>query len=262
MAITMTYDIETIPDLVNGRRLLNLSPESSDQEVAEGLYNRRMIQTQGSSQFLPHYLQQIVAISVIVSTDEWVKVWSLGDEHSSEAEIIERFFEGIQRYTPILVSWNGSGFDLPVLHYRSLLHKVCAPRYWEIGETDNNFKWNNYLSRYHYRHTDLMDVLAGYQGRANAPLDELAIMLGLPGKMGMHGREVFAQYQKGEILSIRHYCETDVLNTYLIYLRFQLIKGQKSLEDFQLEEERLRSYLLGTGKPHLIEFEEKWQKTS
>jgi predicted PolB exonuclease-like 3'-5' exonuclease len=76
------------------------------------------------------------------------------------------------------VSWNGGGFDLPVLHYRGLIHACAAPRYWDMGEGDcrdaRDFKWNNYISRYHTRHLDLMDLLALYQGRGAAPLDELA----------------------------------------------------------------------------------------
>jgi predicted PolB exonuclease-like 3'-5' exonuclease len=208
---------------------------------------------------LPHYLQQIVAISVVVSTPDWVKVWSLGDLASTEKDLLERFFAGIERYSPILVSWNGSGFDLPVLHYRSLLHGVTAERYWETGETDNSFKWNNYLSRYHQRHTDLMDVLSGYQNRAFAPLDEMAIMLGYPGKMGMGGGKVWEKYLNGELESIRNYCETDVLNTYLIFLRYQLIRGYLNQETLKKEEDRVRECLVQAAKPHLSEFLTVWK---
>lgn len=88
----------------------------------------------------------------------------------------------IEKYTPPLVSWNGGGFDLPVLHYRALVNGIAAPRYWNLGQDDRGFKFNNYISRYHMRHIDLMDVLAMYQARANAPLDALAKLCGFPGK--------------------------------------------------------------------------------
>ena len=71
---------------------------------------------------------------------------------------MKRFFDGIERYSPTLVSWNGGGFDLPVMHYRALINGVTAPRYWETGNDDASFRYNNYLGRYHWRHTDLMDV--------------------------------------------------------------------------------------------------------
>src|SRR5947208_7804359 len=70
---------------------------------------------------------------------------------------MRRFFEGIERYTPQLVSWNGGAFDLPVLQYRALMHGVGAARYWDWGDDDRDFRFNNYLARFHTRHLDLMD---------------------------------------------------------------------------------------------------------
>lgn len=253
----MVYDIETVPDIEGGRKLLEL-PQKSDKEVLDALLARRREQTQGGSEFLQHYLHRIVAISVVVRTDEWVKVWSLGELESTEKELISRFFQGVERYQPTLVSWNGSGFDLPVLHYRSLLQGVAAPRYWEAGDNDPAFKWNNYLGRYHQRHTDLMEVLASYQSRAYAPLDEIAKLLGFPGKMGMEGGAVWQQYESSNLQCIRDYCETDVLNTYLIYLRFQYIKGHLNKETLQLEEKRLQEHLEMSQKSHLLDFLKAW----
>jgi predicted PolB exonuclease-like 3'-5' exonuclease len=257
MPATMVYDIETVPDIEGGRKLLGLF-EANDAEVREALVARRCEQTQGTSEFLQHYLHRIVAISVVVRTDQWVKVWSLGELESTEKELISRFFQGVERYLPTMVSWNGSGFDLPVLHYRSLIQGVAAPQYWEVGDNDPTFKWNNYLGRYHQRHTDLMEVLAGYQSRAYAPLDEIAKLLGFPGKMGMEGGAVWQKYEESNLQSIRDYCETDVLNTYLIYLRFQYIKGHLDKEGLSFEEERLKEHLKMSHKSHLLEFLGAW----
>jgi len=179
----------------------------------------------------------------------------VGTLESGEQDIIERFFEGIERYTPVLISWNGSGFDLPVLHYRSLLHGIAAPRYWDTGEEDSGFRWNNYLNRFHWRHTDLMDVLAGYQGRATAPLDEIATLLGFPGKMGMDGSKVWDSFQAGDVKGIRDYCETDVLNTYLVYLRFELIRGRLTQSEYRSELEDVSQILADSGATHLTEFQ-------
>ncbi len=144
-----------------------------------------------------------------------------------------------------LVSWNGSGFDLPVLHYRGLIHGVQCARYWDQGEDDKEFKWNNYISRYHSRHLDLMDLLAMYTGRANAPLDELAKLIGFPGKLGMDGSQVWEAYQQGRLDEIRNYCETDVANTYLVFARFQLMRGVLTPRTLQ---EGMRSGARGTGQ--------------
>lgn len=87
-----------------------------------------------------------------------------------------------------------------------------------ISPDSRDFKWNNYLSRYHMRHCDLMDVLAMYNGRANAPLDQMAKLCGFPGKMGMDGSKVWDAFQQGQLQEIRDYCETDAANTYLMFM--------------------------------------------
>ncbi len=101
-----------------------------------------------------------------------------------------------------------------------------APRYWETGEEDNAFRYNNYLGRFHWRHIDVMDVLSGYQSRARASLSDTAVLLGFPGKLGFDGSQVWDAYLRGEITRIRQYCETDVINTWLVYLRFQHMRGR------------------------------------
>jgi hypothetical protein len=251
----LVFDIETVPDVASGRRLHGLQG-LGDDDVAKVMFHKRREET--GSDFLRLHLQRIVAISAVLRSRDQVRVWSLGDPDSGEAELLQRFFDGIDKFTPTLVSWNGSGFDLPVIHYRALLHGVTASRYWDTGEEDRDFKWNNYLSRYHARHTDLMDVLAGYQARANAPLDEIATMLGFPGKMGMSGALVWDEYQAGNIAGIRNYCETDVLNTYLVYLRFELIRGRLSHKEYEQELGLLRDTLHGESKPHFEEFLAAW----
>ncbi|MCG6864089.1 MAG: 3'-5' exonuclease [Thiogranum sp.] len=250
------FDIETIPDVDSGRRLYALDG-LDDADTGKAMLHLRQQQT--GSEFLPLHLQRICAISVVLRHADKVKVWSLGDPQAPEAELVQRFFDGVDKFTPTLVSWNGGGFDLPVLHYRALLHGIQAPRYWDTGNDDRDFKWNNYLSRYHERHTDLMDVLAGYQLRANAKLDEIASMLGFPGKMGMSGAKVWDAYQAGEIEAIRNYCETDVLNTYLVYLRFELIRGHLTPETHEQELGLLRDTLAQDERGHIAEFLGHWQ---
>ena len=88
-----------------------------------------------------------------------------------------------------------------------------------------DFKWNNYISRYHTRHCDLMDLLALYQPRASVPLDDMAKLCGFPGKLGMDGSKVWDAYHAGRLKDIRDYCETDAANTYLMYMRFRMMSG-------------------------------------
>lgn len=251
----LAFDIETVPDTEGGRRVYGLD-ELSDAEVAQIMFTKRREQT--DSEFLPPHFHKVVTISAVLRKDEQFKVWSLGTPDSKESELVTRFFDGVARYTPTLVTWNGSGFDLPVLHYRALINGIEAPRYWDVGDDDRDFRWNNYLNRFHYRHTDLMDVLSGYQARQYAPLDQVALLLGLPGKMGQSGANVWEQYQAGEIEQIRNYCETDALNTYLIYLRWELIRGNLSTQSWARECERVRDTLRQEQKIHWNEFLQAW----
>ena len=254
----LVFDIETIPDTNSGKKIFN-TEDLSDKNIAEIMFSHRYQKSDGRTEFLQHYLHRIIAISVLLKTDEKLSVWSLGDKDSSESELLERFFEGIERYTPVIVSWNGSGFDLPVIHYRSLIHGIISQRYWENGDEDQSFRWNNYLSRFHSRHTDLMDVLSGYITTARAPLNEIATILGFPGKMGMSGEKVWDYFLAGDIESIRDYCETDVLNTYLVYLRYQLIRGKLTNNLYAEECQKVSDMLKKERKTHLKEFLEAWK---
>lgn len=257
MTPVLAFDIETVPDVEGIRRLRGLEADLPDKEVAEMAFQLRRQAT--GNDFLPLHLHRVIAISCVLRDRDNFKVWSLGAGGEPEGDLIQRFFEGIDKYTPQLVSWNGGGFDLPVLHYRGLMHGVSARRYWDLGEDDREFKWNNYISRYHSRHLDLMDLLALYQGRANAPLSELCQLMGLPGKLGMEGSDVWDAYQAGRIAEIRQYCETDVVNTYLVYLRFQLMRGAVTRDQHRAESELVRSTLKKAAEPHWKAFLAHWR---
>ena len=261
MKPVLVFDIETIPDVAGLRRINDLPGELSDAEVAELAFQQR--RAKSGNDFLPLHLQRVVAISCVLRTLEGFKVWSLAEPDLDEAAIIQRFFDGIEKFTPQIVSWNGSGFDLPVLHYRGMLHGVVAPRYWDMGEGDyadsRDFKWNNYISRYHTRHLDLMDLLALYNGRANAPLDDLAKLFGFPGKLGMDGSKVWEAWQAGQAADIRDYCETDVVNTYLVYNRFRRMRGELTAQDELAEQSFVKTQLGRINAPHWQEFLAAWR---
>ncbi len=255
MVPVLAFDIETVPDVGGLRVLHGLGPEIPDRDVAEMAFQLRRQATGGD--FLPLHLHRVVVISCALRDRDSFKVWSIGGE--SEGELIQRFFDGIEKYTPQIVSWNGGGFDLPVMHYRGLIHGVKARRYWELGDDDREFKWNNYISRYHSRHLDLMDLLALYQPRANAPLDALTQLMGLPGKVGIGGAAVWDAYQAGKLAEIRNYCEADVVNTYIVYLRFQLMRGALTDQQHKAECDLVRTTLAKSSESHWKEFLTRWR---
>ena len=259
MTPVLVFDIETIPDVAGLRAAWGFGAAMPDEEVAEQAFARRRERT-GGSDFLPLHFHRIVAIGCLLRDDRGVQVRCLGQADESEARQVQQFFKLVDRHTPQLVTWNGGGFDLQVLHYRALIHRVQASRYWDQGEDDRDFKYNNYLSRYHSRHLDLMDLLSLYNGRASAPLDELAKLCGFPGKLGMDGSQVWPAWREGRIDEIRSYCETDVANTWLLYCRFQLLRGQWSPERYQQEISLTRGALaeLAAQQSHWREFVDAW----
>lgn len=256
MTPVLVLDIETIPDVAALRVLRGHDATVSDDEVARAAFSARQAQT--GSDFLPHHLHRLAAVSCVFRDDDGFRVRSLGSPEEDEARLVKDFFRIIERYTPQLVSWNGSGFDLPVLHYRALMHGVQAPRYWEAGESDRDFRWNNYLGRYHARHIDLMDVLAHYTSRANAPLDEIARLCGFPGKQGVNGALIWPFYQAGELQQIRDYGEADAVNTYLIYCRFQLVRGLLSATAYEEEIALVRASIEALTGAHWESFLAAW----
>jgi len=238
---TLAFDIETVPDVELGRRLYELDGLDDAAVARVMMLKQRQVR---NSDVLPAHQQRVIAISCVMRSSEGVRVFSLGEEQAGEKE---------------LVHWNGSGFDLPVLNYRALAHGLSAARYWEVGDRDRDFRYNNYLARYHWRHVDLMDVLSAYGASGRASLDHIAQLLKLPGKLGMSGADVWPAYRRGEIAAIRNYCETDALNTYLIYLRFQVLRGGIDAKQHAYEVQQIESKLEQSERPHLREFLDAWR---
>ncbi|MFJ1298666.1 3'-5' exonuclease [Pseudomonadota bacterium AL_CKDN230030165-1A_HGKHYDSX7] len=256
MTPTLVFDLETLPDVPGLRRLHGWGSDVSDLEVAERAFAARREAV--GHDFLPLHLQRVAVVGCVFRDDQGFRVKTLGQPDDPEDVLLNQFFKTIERYTPRLVSWNGSGFDLPVLHYRSLIHGIQAPRYWDMGDEDRDFKFNNYISRYHNRHTDLMDVLAKYNGRANAPLDELAKLCGFPGKLGMDGSKVWQAWNEGQADAVRAYCETDVVNTWLVYCRFRFMRGEIDHIAYDQEIALVRDTLAASDAPHWREYLAAW----
>jgi len=255
----LVFDIESIPDIAGLRALRGEPGEATDAQVyAAWLAERK---EKGQSDFVPLHLQRVLCISVVFRNSDGLRIHSFVDrDDQSEGKVVQTFFHAVEKHMPQLVSWNGSGFDLPVLHYRGLRHGVEASKYWDMGEDDREFKWNNYISRYHMRHLDLMDLLAMYNPKNNAPLDAMAKLCGFPGKLGMDGSQVYAQYLAGQTDDIRRYCETDAMNTYLVYCRFQKMRGGLTEAEYEQEIVLVKATLdqLALTESHWDEYLKAW----
>mgnify|MGYP001239831273 CR=1 FL=1 len=185
-------------------------------------------------------------------------------QNLDELTTIKKFFGIIEKYSPVLVSWNGRGFDVPVLNYRSIFYGISAPSFWDQGEIDSRNKYNNYINRYHRKHIDLMDVLSNFSARSFAPLDHISRLSGFPGKLGEDGSQVWSQFMHGKQEEVVSYCETDVLNTYLMYLKYLKLSGGVNCEQYSALKNEVVNYLneevKKKEKKNLKKYLVEWEK--
>lgn len=187
------------------------------------------------------------------------KLGSASIAERSEREMLAGFWQMVDKQQPRIVTWNGRGFDAAVLKQRSLIHGLSA---YNWHRTDPRFGYD-YRFQYNW-HCDLMDVLSDFGAAPRLGLDETAQALGLPGKWNGQGADVLHQAQAGDYAAINRYCEGDVLNTYLIYLRWAYFTTKTNAAAYNYSVQNLQNYLeAGRNKhPHWGEFLEHWQASS
>ena len=234
------WDIETIPDL-QGFAAANYLTGKTDAEIREVMGDK----------FPKHIYHAIVCIGALVAyreNDHWA-IDAIGAPHvgeRSEKQLIQTFVNKIEELNPQLVTFNGSSFDLPVLRYRAMVHGIAAPGLYA----------RPYFNRYTDDALDLCDVLSSFAPQAKATLHELCKVMGMAGKPGgIDGSEVARYFLEGKIKEIADYCETDIVNTYRVWLRYELFRGKLTPIQFQLSEQKLEEFvrLRGNTKPHLDE---------
>lgn len=259
------FDIETIPDLNSAKNLLDL-PNASRDELREGLVKYHLDLTDQKNSFLRQPFHQIVSISFLeaeivrdFSGQEFYRIIDIrsgGDLKSSEADLVRGFFTHLKKNFSRLVSFNGKGFDLPVLKYAAMKHEVEASWLYKKGD-----KWNNYSQRYSLDwHCDLADAFSDFGTSARVKMNELCAAFNLPGKIGVDGSQVTTMFDDGKLQEIRDYCETDVINTYLLYLVYQHHNGSLSKDSLVKCKEELREFLQKKAdqKSNFREFLSAW----
>ena len=186
------------------------------------------------SEFLPVCFHRVVSISAVMADGfgRFLRVSTL--EGESERDKIAKFLAFIEDFNPRLVSFNGRGFDLPMIMARAMCYDLSAAAYFETNDRDNNkSKWENYRSRYDGRfHLDLLDHISDFGAVRGLKLDHICASVGLPGKYDVHGDQVLQLYYSGEQAKIDEYCRSDVLNTYWLFLKYELLRGKITKDDY------------------------------
>lgn len=231
----LVFDIETIPDLSTGKRLYPELADLPDKDAMTALVAMR--EAEAGNPFMVQPLHAVACFSYLWLDDNTIKLGSFCQETMSEAQILNRVLDAFGK-KPIIISWNGAGFDLPVLLYRMTYHKLNARAITHAG-----FKDKDYLNRYSSMHLDLMDKFSFGAWGNKQKLDVVASLCGFAGKGQIDGRAVLPMVQQGQWYDLAVYCESDVLNTYLLYLRYQLLIGNINHQQHDQHYVQLLSYL-------------------
>jgi 3'-5' exonuclease len=234
----IVWDLETIPDLAAAARMLDLG-SATEAEVREAI----------GPGFPKHPLHKIVCIGALIASrqPEGWRVDALGAPHigeRSEAKLITDFVEKIGQLRPQLVTFNGHSFDLPVLRYRAMANRLSA-----VG-----LQVRPYFYRYGEDALDLCDALGSYVPGAKVKLDEVSKILGLTGKPeGVDGSRVEEMVLAGQIEEVARYCESDVLNTYRVWLVYELFRGSITASEHNWSEVQVRDFVASrkSANPHL-----------
>jgi len=221
MTAILAFDLETMPDVEAGRRLFGF--HGTDEDVARAMRNRQLTLTNDRTDFLPPHFHRIVALGIAgVTLGPEPKVKAEGWAGESEPSLIFRFMSAIGR-RPQLVSWNGNGFDLPVIRYRALVHNLNTA---DLDGPSHQKNWESYLYRYGEMHVDLMDVLSGHGASPRSNLDDVARLVGQRGKGGMSGEDVLPLALAGEWAKIAGYVKGDAVEVLLLFLRWEVGRGR------------------------------------
>ncbi|CUU79969.1 polysaccharide biosynthesis protein [Campylobacter hyointestinalis] len=224
------FDCETVPDSDTLRKVFGY--EGDDKEVAKRAMSEQKENT--GSEFLPVCFHKVVAISAVMADKfgRFLRVSTM--QGQDEEEKITKFIQFINKFNPRLVSFNGRGFDIPMLMIRAMRYNISSPSYFDVNDKENGKdKWTNYRSRYDgIFHLDLLDHISEFRSVSGLKLDHLCSSLNLPGKYDVHGDQVFEMFYDAKIDKINEYCESDTLNTYWLFLKYELLRGNLTKDDY------------------------------
>ncbi len=257
------FDCETIPDIDLILQTFETSKESELDIIKEAL---EQYSQEKNTTFLPLPYHKVVTLSAVI-TDEFgrfIKVGDFGEGQDDEESIIRHFFRFVEEKNPKLVSFNGRGFDMPMLLIRAMRYNISFPAWFDQSNPMlNKSKWENYRQRYaEHFHMDLLDSMGSFGAVRNLKLDTLCTMAGIPGKYDVSGDQVLDLYYEGKLDIIKEYCQSDVLNTYWLYLKYELLRGDLTLPDYYNFLQIMRDKLpkLGYHKPFCDAIEQELGK--
>lgn len=259
----VVFDIETIPDTSLAGELCDIPNEEISQmtqpEIRKEMENYHIDNHNGNA-FLRQPFHRVACVSFLVAeiTDNYGKeeytfkqLDSYSSFNSTEEEVVKKFWNLLKEKKPRIVSFNGKVFDMNVLKCKALKYGIDCSWYFNYGG-----KFDSYEYPYSDSHFDLLYKYGAYT------LHEMCILLNIPCKLGVDGSRVAEYFDDKKYTEIREYCETDVLATYLVYLRMALVQGMIDMKSYNKAIRDVEEHLIQMQdkKKGLKEFLEEWYK--
>jgi predicted PolB exonuclease-like 3'-5' exonuclease len=193
--------------------------------------------------FPPLYVHKPIVIGCLLLDADYslVKFGDFGADTAGERAMLERFADYVDRKRVHIVTFNGRGFDLPVIALRCLRHGIPLPWYYQ-PRSDYRYRFSD------EGHLDLCDFLCEHGAARSLSLDAAARVIGLAGKTGVDGSQVEGLFHAGQLEAIRDYCLHDVVQTAFLFLRFRLLQGHLSLDHYRASAEALVAALEKDGR--------------
>ena len=220
------FDVETRIDKALVKAVFHRHEDIGEEEAYQETREQIIARSRSGSDFFPVAFHVPVAIVIADVNDDRVltsvdTVAADGDEKA----LVSAFWDRLEQFRGTLVSFNGRGFDLPVLELAALRHGCRIPRYFDAG-----FRYR-YSDEAHYDLYDFMTNTGMYSVRGGFHL--LANLIGLPGKGDVDGADVQSLWEAGKLAEIQAYCRRDVVQSYFLFLRMELIRGRITTEQYE-----------------------------
>lgn len=231
----LVFDIETIPCLETAKQIYPELEGLSDKDAGERLF--AITKEATGNEFLRLAFHKVACISFVWYQNDAFSLRTFSLKDMDEQTIIERFLNAFEQ-TPTLVGWNSSGFDLPLILNRALKYGLNASKI--LGSGDGR---NAYTNRYSTKHFDLCTKMS-FEAWGNKPsLNNMSALCGIAGKGDVDGSQVFPMVMAGEWDNLQEYCESDVLNTWLLYLKYLQLNGLLASYEYALYENQMIEFL-------------------
>ena len=255
----LVFDVEAVAD---GNLVSHIRFPGQNLNSAEAIakYRAELIVATGRDVIPPTFMLPIsVAVAKVGADFRLLDVGTL-DEPQFRPHVITRgFWNGWRHYgRPILVTFNGRGYDLPVLEFGAFRYGYAVPDWFNVAAISYEQR------RYRYNanaHIDLNDFFSNFGAtRLTGGLNLLANLIGKPGKTGLDGSKVQDYYDAGRVAEINDYCRCDVLDTYFVFLRSRVLIGRMTLEEEQRLVEEAREWLVqrSSQRPAYQEYLRHW----